>query len=203
MKKFLIGLSVLLVLLFSGGCASKFKINTIVKTEAEKGCALNDGEHCDDLGWLYFHGRADTKQNYLKAEKYLKKSCNLNCAWGCQTLGLLYWMREDGKKDYLKRNKYYQKSCDLNSSEACHVLGNSYSFGSYGVKQNYLKALKYYRKSCDLKLGKGCYSVGYLYEQGKIGAKPDYLKAIKYYRKSCDIAATGCHRIKYLKERMK
>ena len=208
MKKFLIGLSVLLVLLFSGGCYKSPVLTHTPRAEAEKGCELNDAMQCYILGLKYSREGLDTEKDYLKAKKYYLKTVELNAGLGYKGLGDLYFWRgyefpKDWKSDYPKARKYYHKACEFNNPSACYLIAKQYMYGSYGVKENNSKAEKYLLKACNLKLAKGCFSVGLLYEQGRLGTKPDYLKAIKYYRKSCDISATGCHRIKYLKERIK
>lgn len=54
-------------------------------------------------------------KDYIQAEKYFEKACDLKYGGGCATLGMLY---DDGKgveKNLIKATQYASKACDLNN----------------------------------------------------------------------------------------
>ncbi|WP_257935532.1 Sel1 domain-containing protein [Campylobacter lari] len=93
--------------------------------------------------------------DYVKAEKYLRKACDLNSGNGCTNLGFMYANGQGVKKDNLKAVEFHQKACDLNNGSSCNNLGIMYVNGS-GVRKDLSKALEYFGKACDLKSDEGC-----------------------------------------------
>ncbi|HEC1780509.1 TPA: sel1 repeat family protein [Campylobacter lari] len=93
--------------------------------------------------------------DYVKAEKYLRKACDLNSGNGCTNLGFMYANGQGVKKDNFKAAELYQKACDLNNGNGCFNLGAIYALGK-GVRKDTSKALEYFGKACDLKDDLGC-----------------------------------------------
>ncbi|MGL2490002.1 tetratricopeptide repeat protein [Helicobacter pylori] len=61
-------------------------------------------------------------KDYIQAEKYFEKACDLNNGVGCKNLGFLYEYGEGVEKDLTKAAYFYSKACKLGSQEACEVL---------------------------------------------------------------------------------
>ena len=98
--------------------------NNIVKFK--KACNQNHAASCVKVGSIFSYG-IDVKLDYLEAEKYYKKACDLNSAFGCNYLattylhiGNFYWSLNP-KIDWEKVKKYYKKACDLGNQSSCHL----------------------------------------------------------------------------------
>ncbi|WRD14593.1 SEL1-like repeat protein [Helicobacter pylori] len=61
-------------------------------------------------------------KDYIQAEKYFEKACDLNNGVGCKNLGFLYEYGEGVEKDLTKAAYFYSKACKLGSQEACEAL---------------------------------------------------------------------------------
>ncbi|MDZ5287654.1 tetratricopeptide repeat protein [Helicobacter pylori] len=61
-------------------------------------------------------------KDYIQAEKYFEKACDLNNGVGCKNLGFLYECGEGVEKDLTKAAYFYSKACKLGSQEACEAL---------------------------------------------------------------------------------
>jgi len=152
MKKLLMGLSALVMLLFSG-CATSSPARGTTEgnsaTQLKKSCDLNNGFGCAKLGLLYADG-VGVKKDFSKSYKYFKKSCDLNSGMGCSYLGISYMSGLGVRQNTSIGKKYLHKGCDLNNGEGCYRLGMFYG------KKDDSKANKYYKKACDLKNAQGC-----------------------------------------------
>ncbi|EIU9967204.1 sel1 repeat family protein [Campylobacter coli] len=68
-----------------------YKISDFTKAAEyyKKGCELNFGIACSNIGLSYINGRG-VKQNFSKAAEYSEKGCELNFGKACNNLGVLY-----------------------------------------------------------------------------------------------------------------
>ncbi len=85
-------------------------------------------------------------KDYIQAEKYFEKACELKDGGGCGALGDLY----DGvEKNLIKAAQLYTKACELKEGVGCKRLGSLYYHGR-GVEKNLTKATQYISKACKL-----------------------------------------------------
>ncbi len=92
--------------------------------------------------------KAYLHQNYKKAFKLYKKSCDGSNSMGCVSVGACYGSSKGVKQDYYEAKYYYQKACDAGNPVGCEHLGSLYYYGQ-GAQQNYLKAKELFKKACD------------------------------------------------------
>ncbi|TQR49417.1 hypothetical protein DMC01_12940 [Campylobacter troglodytis] len=69
------------------------KDDFIAKKYYEKGCALNSGPACNNLGLLYVYGDG-VAQNLSTAKEYFGKGCDFGSQKGC----------DNYKRDWLKKD---------------------------------------------------------------------------------------------------
>lgn len=183
-----------------------------------KSCELNHGDGCwlfagllmlDEFNKLLPTNKQDDYQDIMdKISKndletyihYIKKSCELDSANGCETLGDLYYWGDGVKKDEKLSFFYRKKGCDLaqtykNKEMAgraaeggCIKVGRMYYNGE-GVAKNKQLALKYFDRGCGV-LGSNCgiyvqrFYEGYSGESIKV--PQDYEFAFKLAKKGCE-----------------
>ncbi|MFP6251139.1 tetratricopeptide repeat protein [Helicobacter pylori] len=94
-------------------------------------------------------------KDYIQAEKYFEKACDLKYGGGCFRLGVLYEYGQGVEKNLTKASQYFSKACGLNNSGGCGALGMLYEFGQ-GVEKNLTKAAYFYSKACKLGFQKTC-----------------------------------------------
>jgi len=63
--------------------------------------------------------KAYLHQNYKKAFKLYKKSCDAGNPVGCEHLGALYYDGRGVQQNYLKAKELFKKACDGNYTFAC------------------------------------------------------------------------------------
>ncbi len=96
-------------------------------TKFKKECTMNDSGACVKVGLIYYRG-LDVKQNFLEAEKYFQKACDLNNGFGCMYLGSAkkyignYFTSFSPNIDWVEQNKLLKKSCDLGIASSCRTL---------------------------------------------------------------------------------
>ncbi len=61
-------------------------------------------------------------KDYIQAEKYFEKACDLKYGGGCFRLGVLYEYGQGVEKNLTKAAYFYSKACKLGSQEACEAL---------------------------------------------------------------------------------
>ncbi|MFP6183677.1 tetratricopeptide repeat protein [Helicobacter pylori] len=94
-------------------------------------------------------------KDYIQAEKYFEKACDLKYGGGCFRLGVLYEYGQGVEKNLTKAAQLYSKACDLNNSVGCGALGMLYEDGQ-GVGEDLTKAAYFYSKACKLGFQKTC-----------------------------------------------
>lgn len=192
-----------------------------------KSCNLNHGNGCFIYAMASMWNVAlnDFKQdmqnnldsNFSKAYdnkllttymKYIKKSCELDSANGCETLGKLYYLGDGVKKDEKLGFFYRKKGCDLAQTYkdkdladmagnyGCARVGLMYYNGE-SVAQNKKLSLEYFYKSCAFS-GYHCgihiqnFYEGYNGES--IRVPQDYEFAFKLAKKGCELNdGTSCN----------
>lgn len=183
-------------------------------------CELNHGDGClmfattlllGELNESFLIGKQNdyqsladkiSKENLDIYMKYIKKSCELDSANGCDELGRAYFNGDDVKKDEKLGFFYRKKGCDLAQNRhkddryyagraggvGCARVGLMYYNGE-GVAKNKQLALKYFDRGCGV-LGEHCGNyVRWFYEgyNGKIIKVPqDYEFAFKLAKKGCE-----------------
>lgn len=88
----------------------------------ERACELGGAEGCRHLAMVYEDGRSGVKQDLQKANKYYKKSCDLNQTGygkGCSALALAYENGYGVRQSFVSARDYYGKACDLGDQKGC------------------------------------------------------------------------------------
>lgn len=153
-----------------------------------------------------------SKENLDIYMKYIKKSCELDSANGCDKLGRIYYNGEGVKKDEKLGFFYRKKGCDLAQNRhkddryyagwaggvGCARVGLMYYNGE-GVAKNKQLALKYFDRGCGV-LGEHCGNyVRWFYEgyNGKVIKVPqDYEFAFKLAQRGCEVNnSTSCNHL--------
>lgn len=194
------------------------KMLIVTQTAFFQSCELNHGDGCwlfaellllDEFNQLLPTSKQKDYQDIMdKISKndleiyihYIKKSCDLNSANGCETLGDLYYFGDGVKKDEKLSFFYRKKSCDLaqtykNKEMAgraadggCIKVGRMYYNGE-GIAQNKQLALKYFDRGCSV-LGSNCGIYVQRFYEGYSGESirvpQDYEFAFKLAKKGCE-----------------
>lgn len=185
-------------------------------------CELNHGDGCFFYAMLSAISGLDTldfksikpsreligNDEFAMLLKYIKKSCELDSANGCETLGKLYYLGDGVKKDEKLGFFYRKKGCDLAQTYkdkdladmagnyGCARVGLMYYNGE-SVAQNKKLSLEYFYKSCAFS-GYHCgihiqnFYEGYNGES--IRVPQDYEFAFKLAKKGCEANdGTSCN----------
>jgi len=162
----------------------------------EKGCNLNDGISCYNLGIMYEKAQGVTK-DLPKSIKYYTKSCDNNFMKGCYNLGVSYYKGIGVTTNKEKAFELYTKACNNGEEKSgCYNLGFMYH-QSESVQQNKQKAIKFYNKSCNAKNEKACYNLALLYLE-----KKDNIKLVKSLNKACNYGSPdGCSNLGIMYEK--
>ncbi|PSM53079.1 Sel1 domain-containing protein [Campylobacter blaseri] len=111
----------------------------------QNSCERGDLKQCGFLGNIYFIGKL-TQTDYIKAEKYYIKNCELKTKNYCKTLISLY---EESEKDPNNIKELFEQKCSLGNGNFCGLLGEMYETG-YFLDENFSKALEFYNKANSL-----------------------------------------------------
>ncbi|RKV47173.1 sel1 repeat family protein [Helicobacter pylori] len=128
-------------------------------------------------------------KDYIKAEKYFEKACELDYDGGC----VIFLAREDGElANKQEVFQYLSKACELNSGSGCFVLG-----GLYDDREDLKKAIQYYSKACDLNDKFGCSRLGAMQYIGK-GVVKNEKQAAEKFEKACKLGKQeACEMVTY------
>ena len=78
----------------------------------------SDNIGCTGVGLMYYEGK-EVKQDYSKAFKYLKKSCDKKTSIGCRIIGNMYVNGKGVKQNFGKATEFYKKACNYGDKGAC------------------------------------------------------------------------------------
>lgn len=143
----------------------------------EKGCSLNDGPACSNLGLLYWKGLG-VLPDYPTAQKYFEKACKIGNAHGCANLGLFYERGIGVAYDLDKAEAYAKLACDLNKTTCANlgiILANKRNFGD---------AKELFETSCNAGTGMACDKLSLMYMNG-LGVPVNYETAKVYAQRAC------------------
>ena len=86
----------------------------------------NNGASCSIIGMIH-----EENKEYERAEKFLKKSCDLNYGIGCYRLSIFYNTNEAlGKNEIQNKRKskvILEKACQLEHEHSCLIIKNKQS----------------------------------------------------------------------------
>ena len=159
-------------------CSEKCSVDAI--TYLDSLCSRNNKNACEAAGYFI---RSAWKISYSeqerteKAQKYLKKGCELDNALACAELADIYDELHSG--DGHDSFNLYLKACQLKDGFSCGHIGKIY-FQGEKVKKDLQKAVFYLKQGCDLDDISACEQLADLYEKGKDEIKPDSSLAEKY-----------------------
>ena len=159
-------------------CSEKCSVDAI--TYLDSLCSRNNKNACEAAGYFI---RSAWKISYSeqerteKAQKYLKKGCELDNALACADLADIYDELHSG--DGHDSFNLYLKACQLKDGFSCGHIGKIY-FQGEKVKKDLQKAVFYLKQGCDLDDYSACEQLTDLYEKGKDEIKPDSSLAEKY-----------------------
>ncbi len=180
-----------------------------------KSCNLNYGDGCFFYAMLSAvsvldstNSKVDKSSRELMGNdkfniflKYIKKSCELDSANGCEALGVLYYSGDGVKKDEKLGFFYRKKGCDLAQTykdkdladmagvNGCARVGLMYYNGE-SVAQNKKLALEYFYKGCAFSNYRcGDYAQDFYkgYNGESIKVPQDYEFAFKLAKKGCEL----------------
>lgn len=159
-------------------CSEKCSVDAI--TYLDSLCSRNNKNACEAAG--YFIRTAweisySEQERTEKAQKYLKKGCELDNALACADLADIYDELHSG--DGHDSFNLYLKACQLKHGFSCGDIGKIY-FQGEKVKKDLQKAVFYLKQGCDLDDYSACEQLTDLYEKGKDEIKPDSSLAEKY-----------------------
>lgn len=159
-------------------CSEKCSVDAI--TYLDSLCSRNNKNACEAAG--YFIRTAweisySEQERTEKAQKYLKKGCELDNALACADLADIYDELHSG--DGHDSFNLYLKACQLKDGFSCGHIGKIY-FQGEKVKKDLQKAVFYLKQGCDLDDYSACEQLADLYEKGKDEIKPDSSLAEKY-----------------------
>lgn len=159
-------------------CSEKCSVDAI--TYLDSLCSRNNKNACEAAG--YFIRTAweisySEQERTEKAQKYLKKGCELDNALACADLADIYDELHSG--DGHDSFNLYLKACQLKDGFSCGHIGKIY-FQGEKVKKDLQKAVFYLKQGCDLDDYSACEQLTDLYEKGKDEIKPDSSLAEKY-----------------------
>ncbi len=188
----------------------------------KRGCELNDGEACENLGWAHQLGDGAFVDDLLAAEyhrraaRLYRLACDGGIADDCNGLGEMHRVGLVVELDEVRATRLFEracsggsvtgceslarhggsagleKACSAASPEACCDLGHRYEHGR-GVVTDYQRAAVMYQTACDAGSGRGCDLWGYLWEHG-LGLAQDYAEAVTRYQKACGLNhVVGCY----------
>lgn len=166
-------------------CTEKCSVDAI--TYLDSLCSRNNKNACEAAGYFI---RSAWKISYSeqerteKAQKYLKKGCELDNALACAELADIYdeLHSDDGHDSF----NLYLKACQLKDGFSCGHIGKIY-FQGEKVKKDLQKAVFYLKQGCDLDDDSACEQLADLYEKGKDEIKPDSSLAEKYRQRVDEI----------------
>ena len=121
--------------------------------------------------------KAEKQKDYVNAEKFYRKSCDIGNDQACLDLTNLYFNGK-GNGNMIVAAKLAKMLCNKNNAEGCFFLGYMYSEGK-GVNKNIEFAKKSLEKSCSLGEDKACINAANIYVKEK-----NYDLAIKNLEKS-------------------
>ncbi len=153
-----------------------------------KGCRLDHGPSCVNLGWLTEEG--NTEADYKMAMQYYSKACNNGdeYGYGCFNKGLMYFNGHGVEKDPQAALSFYTYSCK--QTHSCYDLGSVYTVGKntpkYYRNPDTLeqRLFRQARRYCDNNVNY-CYMVGAFYKDG-VYVDRNLPRAIRFAKLSCE-----------------
>ncbi|KAB7891432.1 tetratricopeptide repeat protein [Poseidonibacter ostreae] len=135
------------------------------------------------IGIMYAKGLG-TKQDYIKASKWLEMSAYQGHKESQKDLGQFYYEGKGVKQDYKEAFRLLKLSAEQGYSDAQSELGRFYYEGK-GAEKDYKKAFKWFKLSAEQGNEVGQFNVGIIYEFG-FGRRQNNKIAKEWYGKSCD-----------------
>ena len=147
-----------------------------------------DGDSQCLLGVRYYDGAEDTKVDYKKAFKWLKKAENTGVNEQKELfnvcMGHCYYMGNGTERNYKKALQYYQVAADMGNARAQNQVAGIYYLGK-GIKENKALGAFWYEKAAIQGFSISQYVLGALYRDGD-GVDQDYARALYWFQKAAD-----------------
>ncbi|MBF0183751.1 MAG: SEL1-like repeat protein [Magnetococcales bacterium] len=133
------------------------------------------------LGMRYLEGRG-VKQDYQKAEEWLRRAAEQGLARAQYRLGRMYDRGEGVAVDAAGAAAWYRKAAEQNFVPAQNNLGNLYRDGK-GVEQDHAAAVSWYRKAAEAGDASAQANLSAMYANGH-GVEQDSEQAAQWLQKS-------------------
>lgn len=152
----------------------------------------------EKIGFIYYDGVGDVKQDYKKALTYFELSLKDGFNEASADIGYMYLYGIGLDKDESKAMEYLKKGSKAGSCSAYVYLCYCYRDGSGGVEKNEDEELKYAKKAAELGSIRGLELIADHYYFSEKGDH-DYKAAAKYYRMAYkENSAYACGKLSYL-----
>ena len=145
----------------------------------------DDGEVFFQLGRDYQFGDG-TKQDYVEALKWYKKSVNKGHITATCNLGVLYVCGLGTEQDYARGIELYQIAAKGGDFVAMGNLGKLYRDGKY-VKKNIDVAVEYFKQASDLGYADSAIQIAFLYRDKILKDDSSHKNEIYWLKKSASL----------------
>jgi len=136
------------------------------------------------IGINYALGDYGYKQDYDKAEKWLRKASENGSRLAQYNLAYMYDKGLGVKQDYKEAFRWYEKSAKNGFPPASNNLASMYRKGE-GTTRDYQKAFGLYYKAAEKGVDSAQFNLGQMYANGQ-GVKRNNAKAVKWFTKAAN-----------------
>jgi TPR repeat protein len=163
-------------------------------TWLEKGCAMNEGVSCAQLGYLIDNGvggaqnRDDARKKYDKAFQLMNKACPKD-GLACLARGFMYTNGIGTTPDPIKALASFLRACDARNHDGCMEAAKLYD-----DQDREPQALKLYERACLYESAHACSIVS---RRGAIRDRKSIVP-LKFAKRACDLDTRECEVLAYL-----
>lgn len=143
-------------------------------------CDNNSSASCNNLGFLFEHGRG-VQADPVKATEMYDRSCKLGHSLACSNYGLRLEYGRGIKQDPVAARALWSKQCEGGRAQDCYRWASSLARN----EQDYEQATKLSERACTGGYTPACVTLGYDHERGR-GRDKSLEKALEVWLKACD-----------------
>jgi len=171
-------------LLYEGDAGAGVPMDMIKAVASfERGCDLEDGQACNDLGWLTEAGLG-TKKDLKKAAGLYALACDHGYLYACRNSGIAYETADGVERDDRRAVALFKRACGAEEKVGCLELGRMTRDGR-GTAADPARAAEAFQTGCDDGWVDACAELAALYAAGK-GVPKDTARAKKLWGRACD-----------------
>jgi hypothetical protein len=159
--------------------------------EYGRGCDLDNGVSCNNLGDAYEYGHS-VPRDLPRAASLYDRACRSGMSLGCANLGHLIEHGEGVPQDRVRARRLYRDACTAGDVYGClHV--QLLAAEDAGAPRDPQGSVAHWQRACDARDARACAFIGVIFEDGPDGLSRDEARSGRAMKRACDLGLrSGC-----------